>query len=120
MSKTIKSSRGLLVFGLFWTAFSSIFLVVGLKTGYDALNRSTWPEAPCTVTSFQIKASQKTDPPFQPNIEYTYQWENISYTGYQLWADKKGEDDYEDLADIIERQRSNGFTTCHVNPLITP
>jgi hypothetical protein len=113
---TIKSSRGLLIFGIFWTAFSSIFLIVGLKTGYDALDRSAWPEVPCTVANFEVTANPNTDPPFQPTIEYSYQWEGVTHTGNRLWADEKGEDDYEDLAELIEQHRNGEFTTCYVNP----
>ncbi|MCP5536818.1 MAG: DUF3592 domain-containing protein [Akkermansiaceae bacterium] len=116
MSKTIKSARGLLVFGLFWTAFSSIFLIIGLKTGYDALNRAAWPETPCEVTSFEVVANPNTDPAFQPSILYTYQWEGVTHTGDRVWADQTGENDYEDLAGLIEQHRDGKLKSCHVNP----
>lgn len=116
MSKTVKSSRGLLIFGLFWTAFSSIFLIIGIKMGYDAFDRSAWPEAPCSVTSFNVAASPNTDPPFQPTVQYTYQWEGKTYTGDRVWADKTGEDNYEDLAELVEQYRNGSLSKCHVNP----
>lgn len=116
MSTTIKSSRGLLIFGLFWTAFSSIFLIIGLKTGYDAFNRSNWSETPCQISSFKINSKPNTDPAFQVAVEYSYNWEGTQHTGNRLWADKKGEEDYEDLGELIEQYHHGKLKTCYVNP----
>ncbi|MBT8043842.1 MAG: DUF3592 domain-containing protein [Verrucomicrobiae bacterium] len=116
MSKKKKSSGGLLVFGIFWTAFSSIFAIVGLKTGYDAYNRSGWPETPCEVSRFEVAAKPDTDPPFQPKVQYSYTWSDTSYTGDRVWADQKGENDYEDLSKLIEQYQQGKLTSCHVNP----
>lgn len=101
---------------MIWTAFSSIFLIIGLKSGYDALNRTAWPETPCEVTRFEVLANPDTDPPFQPEVQFTYAWEGITHTGSRVWASKKGEDDYEDLAGLIEQHRNGGLTSCRVNP----
>ncbi|MFK7910885.1 MAG: DUF3592 domain-containing protein [Akkermansiaceae bacterium] len=116
MSKKVKSSRGLLIFGIVWTAFSSIFAVIGIKMCYDAYNRSGWPETACELTHFEILANPNNDPPFQPKAKYTYQWEGVTHAGDRVWAQREGEDDYEDLAGLIEQYRNGELTTCRVNP----
>ena len=116
MSKSIQSSRGLLIFGLVWTAFSSIFLVIGVKSGLDAINRSTWEETDCTVSRFEIKADRNSTPPFQPAVSYSYTWQGTIHTGNRVWADKKGENDYEDLGELVAQYHNGALTRCHVNP----
>ena len=111
-----KSSRGLLLFGLFWTAFSSLFLVIGVKSGLDAINRSTWKETDCNISHFEIKAERNSTPPFQPAVSYSYTWQGAAHTGNRIWADKKGENDYEDLAELAEHYRDGTLSHCHVNP----
>ena len=46
MSRSNKKASGgsLIVFGLIWTAFSSIFLIFGVKSVYDGVNRASWPQ----------------------------------------------------------------------------
>lgn len=110
------SSKGLFFFGLFWTAFSSIFLILGLKTTYDSVNRSGWPQTECKVVHFKVKAAPNQDPAFQPVVEYHYDWEGESFTGDQVWASQKGEDDYEDLGELIEQHRAGKLNHCYVNP----
>ena len=116
MSKTVKSSSGLLIFGIVWTAFSSIFAVIGIKLCYDGYHRSGWPKTECTVTHFRVSTDQKNDPAFQPKVKYTYEWEGVTHTGDRVWANSKGEDKYEDLAELVEQYRNRELTTCHVNP----
>ncbi|MBT8036656.1 MAG: DUF3592 domain-containing protein [Verrucomicrobiae bacterium] len=116
MKTSTQSSRGLLIFGLFWTAFSSLFLVIGLKLAYDAVHRSAWDEVDCTVSHLEIKADRNASPPFQPAVSYSYRWQGATHTGNRVWASKKGEDDYEDLGELIAQHQHGKLTRCHVNP----
>ncbi|MBK1856219.1 DUF3592 domain-containing protein [Verrucomicrobiaceae bacterium 5K15] len=115
-SKKDKKGCGLLGFAIFWTLFSSIFLVLGIKSTYDAIHRSQWPEVDCTVTHFRVSTRSSDDPPFQPKARFTYEWQGQSYTGDQVWAKKKGEEDYEDLAELIEQHHAGELDRCYVNP----
>ncbi|NWK55107.1 DUF3592 domain-containing protein [Verrucomicrobiaceae bacterium N1E253] len=110
------SGKGALVFGLIWTAFSSIFVVVGLVSTYQAVHRSTWPAVDCELTRFEVKSDPKLDPAFQPQVEFTYEWEGQSYQGDKVWVSQKGEDDYEDLGELIEQYRRGDLSRCYVNP----
>ena len=110
------SARGGLFFGLIWTAFSSLFLFFGAKMVYDGANRAGWPQVPCSISSFEIKDAADQDPPFQPAVRYTYQWQEVSQVGDKVWANQKGEDDYEDLAELNEQYQKGKLTHCFVNP----
>jgi hypothetical protein len=90
------------VFGIFWTAFSSIFLCLGLWTTWDALEAWKWKSVPCVIERFEIVADQKQDPPFRPDLLYRYEIDGRKYTGTRLWKDKDGRDHYEDLAEVRE------------------
>jgi hypothetical protein len=105
-----------LFFGIIWTAFSSIFVVVGL---WGSLNQSRvhgWDEVPCTVEKFEIKASKKEDPPFRPEVVFSYNHGGRNREGTKLWRDKDGVDEYEDLAELREELWSNLEVSCRVNP----
>lgn len=110
------SGRGLLIFGLFWTSFSSIFLVIGLKLSYDGITRSGWPTTDCKVSAFSVDSKPDNEPVFQPEVAFTYSWQGETYQGDHVWINKEGEDDYEDLAELIQQHRNGELTRCHVNP----
>jgi len=110
------SAGGGLFFGIIWTAFSSLFFFFGAKMVYDAANRAGWPQVPCSISSFEIKDAANQDPPFQPVVSYTYQWQEESHVGDKVWAKKKGEDEYEDLAELNEQYQMGEPTHCYVNP----
>ena len=118
-NKSQKKSGGcsLAIFGIGWTLFSSIFFILGLQSIYDGLGRTQWPEVPCELIHFKIQANKpKADPPFQPKVKYTYQWEGKSYTSHQVWPNKVGEKKHEDLAGLIEKRRNNDLTKFYINP----
>ena len=100
-----KSSNGCGVraFGLFWTAFSSIFLCVGLWMTWGALEALKWKSVPCVIERFEIMADQSQKPPFRPDLVYRYELDGRKYTGTRLWTGKEGSDKYEDLAKVRER-----------------
>lgn len=110
------SRGGGIFFGIIWTAFSSIFVFFGLKLAYDSYHRSTWPEATCELTHFDVKSDPKHDDAFRPHVLYNYRWEQKSYTGDQVWANKKGVEEYEELTELIEQHRTGKLKQCHVNP----
>jgi hypothetical protein len=90
-------------FGIFWTAFSSIFVCVGLWMTWSALETWKWKSVPCMIERFEISADQKQDPSFRPAVLYRYEVDGRKYTGTRLWKDKEGSDDYETLAKVRER-----------------
>ena len=116
-SKKSSGGCGLIGFAVIWTLFSSVFLFFGLKSLYQGLSHSQWPEVPCEVSYFSIQDSNPhTDPPFQPKVRYQYNWENTSYTSETVWLNKEGVDDYEDLSELVEQERNGNLTTCYINP----
>ena len=123
-----KSSNGCGVrfFGLFWIAFSSIFLCVGLWMTWGALEAWKWKSVPCVIERFEIAADQSQEPPFRPDLIYRYELDGRKYTGTRLWTGKEGSDNYEDLAEVRERfakgpegpltELANVAAECRVNP----
>lgn len=105
-----------IAFGVGWTLFSLIFVVVGLQQMTRGLSEMTWEEVPCEMIEFRVQARASQEPPFQPKVRYRYQWEGQSYQSEKTWRDKKGEDDFLPLAELEERQRSGQPWTCRVNP----
>lgn len=97
-----KGGCGLLAVGLIWTLFSSIFVVVGLGMSWKAYTVSGWDKIPCEIVRFEIAADRKQDPIFRPDLEYRYVVDGRNYTGTRLWPERKGSDDYEDLAELRE------------------
>ena len=67
-----KRQPGLIVFGLIWTAFSSIFLVVGLGIAWKAVTVGGWDKVPCEIERFEIRAEMKKDPVFTPDLVFRY------------------------------------------------
>ncbi|MEO1858245.1 MAG: DUF3592 domain-containing protein [Rubritalea sp.] len=106
----------LIIFGLIWTAFSSLFVVLGVKSSLSDAERSSWPTTPCEVEHFKVKSKLGLDPAFQPAINYSYSWKDTEYTGTKIWQDKEGEDDYHDLAELIDVAHEGKITECYVNP----
>ncbi len=121
-----RRSWSLVLFGIVWTAFSSIFVGVGLSSVGKEF--STWKRdrVPCLIDRFEIRADQGSKPPFQPDLVFRYVVDGREYTGTRLWPEKKGVDDYEDLAEIREElgqgpegplERIQGVAAeCRVNP----
>lgn len=101
-SSESKAGCGGRIFGIVWTAFSSIFVCVGLWMTWGALEAWKWKSVPCVIERFEIVADQKLDPPFRPDLVYRYEIDGRKYTGTRLWQGKEGSDDYEDLAEVRE------------------
>lgn len=106
----------LILFGLIWTAFSCVFVVLGVKSTFSDIERSSWPKVPCEVEHFEVKSTRGLDPAFQPAIQYSYRWEGSEYKGTKIWQDKEGEDDYHDLAELIDQAHDRKLTECYINP----
>ena len=104
------------MFGIIWTAFSSIFVVVGLWGTIGEAGLQGWDEVPCMVEKFEITASKKEDPPFRPDVVFRYNHGGKNREGTTLWRSKEGVDDYEDLAELRETLWSNMEVSCRVNP----
>lgn len=108
--------KSLFIFGLVWTAFSSIFLVIGLMSVVGGINRSGWRETPCQIGKFEITDDPGKDSPFETKVEYTYDWEGNSYTGENLRANDNADDNYEALGELLDQYRNGELTVCFVNP----
>lgn len=121
-----KRQPGLIFFGLIWTAFSSIFVVVGLGVAWKGVAVGGWDKVPCEIERFEIRADMKEDPVFTPDLVFRYEIDGRRYQGTRLWPQREGSDDYEDLAEIREalargpegpRESPAGTVTeCRVNP----
>ncbi len=97
-----KRTVGLIVFGVIWTLFSSIFVVVGIALTWKSATVSGWDEVPCVIERFEILADPNEDPPFRADVVFHYEIDGRKYTGSRLWPEKKGSDDYEDLSALRE------------------
>lgn len=105
-----------MVFGLGWTLFSLIFVVVGLSIFWKEQGNENWKKVPCTIERFEITANQKEDPPFRADLKYRYAWEGKEFTGTKLYPKSEGKSDYEDIAELRETLRAEGHAnTCLVN-----
>jgi hypothetical protein len=121
-----KRTIGLIVFGVIWTLFSSIFVVVGLWTSWKAVTVSAWDKVPCVIERFEILDDKNQDPPFRADLVFHYEIDGRKYGGSRLWPDKKGSDKYEDLSELRESLAQGpegplaspaGVTAeCRVNP----
>ena len=119
---------GVIGFGIIWIALSAIFLVIGLRQARESANFNSWEKVPCTIRRFEIVEDRTgKDGRFHANLSYRYEIAGQSYTGSDLWPDKKGSDDHRKLAIIREsflegpegRHPSprGALAECRVNPL---
>ena len=97
-----KVNRGTLVFGVVWTLFSSIFLVIGLGTTWKTIRVSGWDKIPCVIERFEILADKDENPPFRADLRYHYLVDGRKFSGTRLWLDQEGSDDYEELSELRE------------------
>ncbi|MFD0893119.1 DUF3592 domain-containing protein [Luteolibacter ambystomatis] len=117
-------ARGSFWFGIIWTLFSSIFLVMGLLAVFQSLFHTTWDKVPCVIERFGIRADLKQSPPFQPDLRFRYSVDGREFTSDRLWPRKNGADDYEKLSNSLEEIRlhagrdaiEGAAAECHVNP----
>ncbi|TAE78009.1 MAG: DUF3592 domain-containing protein [Verrucomicrobia bacterium] len=110
---------GLIVFGLIWTAFSSVFVVLGLSGLWKAVTVSGWERVPCEIERFEIRANAGKTPAFAADLRFHYEFDGRKYHGSHLWLEKEDGDDYEDLAEIREkffRGAAGRQIECRVNP----
>ncbi|QJE96433.1 DUF3592 domain-containing protein [Luteolibacter luteus] len=121
-----KGGCGLVGFGIFWTLFSSIFVVAGLWMAWKTFSVHGWRETPCTIERFEIAADPSKNPPFRADLLFHYEVDGTLFSGTKLWANKEGSDEFEDLSEIRERlcQGPEGMmpthagsrSECRVNP----
>lgn len=105
-----------IAFGIGWTLFSLIFVVVGLQQVFRGVSELTWEEVPCEMIKFQVQARASQDPPFQPKVRYRYQWQGQTYQSEKTWRDSEGSDEFLPMAELEQRHRSGQPWTCRVNP----
>ncbi len=103
-----------ILFGVGWTLFSSIFVVVGLWAFWSSEKIRAWDELPCTIERFEIADDPDADPPFSVDLLFRYRVEGTWREGTRLRnEDRSGADDYEDL---VELRAELDEPTCRVNP----
>ncbi|MCW1912534.1 DUF3592 domain-containing protein [Luteolibacter sp. GHJ8] len=93
---------GLIGFGLFWTLFSSIFLIVGVWQIRESFRAGSWQPVPCTIDRFEIVDADGAEGGFRADLAYRYDYGGQSYTGTKLWTDQKSSKAYQELAEIRE------------------
>ncbi|GAA5478116.1 hypothetical protein Hhel01_01614 [Haloferula helveola] len=106
------------LFGLGWTAFSSIFVVAGIWVFWTSVQSRTWEKVPCELVKFEIIDEPNTDPPFRPDLLFRYEYEGTPYQSDRLTsADDDRESDYETLVELRQELYGKELDlTCRVNP----
>ena len=125
-SRKTASGCSVRLFGIFWTAFSLIFVAVGLWQAGKALSSRGWEKVPCVIEKFEIVPDAENAGEFRADLSYRYEVGGDSFTGTRLWSHKESSDSYEDLSEIRESLLQGpegtlpspaGVTTeCRVNP----
>lgn len=118
------SPIGMIIFGVIWTAFSSIFVGLGLWITWKNISQSAWQKVPCVIERFEIKADHKKASVFQEDLKFRYDWQGESHIGTRIWPDSTGSDKYEKLSEVRERllidnqrEKPEGLRTeCRVDP----
>lgn len=113
-----------IVFGTFWTIFSSIFFCVGLWVTWKGVAQSAWKKAPCVIERFEIRTDPGKSPVFQPDLVFRYEWEGRTRVGNRLRPEGDGSDKFEDLSEVREMLLSESGlgtpeglrTECRVDP----
>lgn len=118
----------LLVFGIVWTLFSSIFVAVPLAGPIAALPQLTWRQVPCVVDRFEIADDRKQDKPFSPELSFRFPWPAApqaeadatapppELTGTRLRTDDSRDTDHAELAKLREKILARPTPVCWVNP----
>ncbi|MFU8894059.1 MAG: DUF3592 domain-containing protein [Luteolibacter sp.] len=122
---------GLVLFGVFWTLFSSIFVVAGIWMTLKTLRSETWVKTPCVIERFEILDDPAEDEAFTADVRYRYTFDGREFIGTRLHADEKRYKDHHDLAKVqarllawnidrpnpgLTQEKSHGGTFCRVNP----
>ena len=116
-SKTPRASNaGSLFFGVIWTAFSSIFVCVGLFISYSSFKESRWEEKSCKVESLEVKSNPSKDKAFEPQTRFRYLVGTQTYYGKKVFNGEERIENYSKIAELVSRYKSKGITKCYVNP----
>jgi len=107
---------GGVVFGIFWTLFSSIFVVVGITLSFAAWKDSRWEEVPCEVFEFKVNVKKKQNSAFEPKASYEYLWEGLEYEGTSVLQSGESSESYADFAKLEHQFRNKELKFCYVNP----
>lgn len=106
-----------ILFGLGWTAFSLVFVVIGVGMAMKSWRASAWDEVPCEVERFEIVDERDADPPFRAEVLFHYRVDGVRHRGERLWPEKQGDERYLVLAREAARVFEPGEgITCRVDP----
>jgi hypothetical protein len=97
-----------LAFGLFWTAFSSIFVAAGVGMAWSSLGTLAWDKVPCVVERFEIREDPAKNEPFTAEVSFRYEAAGKMRTGTKLTSSGGGRSDYHKLAELRERFFAGG------------
>lgn len=115
-----------LVMGILWTVFSSIFVGVGLMTMWNGFSGGSWQKTPCVIERFEISPKPGDSRRFVPQLDFRYEFGGRSYSSHRLWRKKNDSASYEDLSEIRQAflqgpgeprpTPAGAVTECWVNP----
>lgn len=105
-----------IVFGVIWTLFSSIFVVVGLGLFWKSEKVRGWEEVPCEIERFEILDDPDADPPFTVDLVFRFRSDGSWREGTRLRNEEgSGDGDFDDLA-RLRAELISQEATCRVNP----
>ena len=112
-SRSVATAGGLL-FALVWTAFSSVFVVIGIGVAWKDSGYG-WTKTLCMVDTFDIKVDREADKPFSVDLVYHYVVDGVEYTGQKVFQNDNNADDYEKLAELRNEVFQRPEPYCYVN-----
>lgn len=105
----------LIPFSLFWMAFSSVFMYLGLF-GFSGKNFDGWEKVPCLIEEFEITDDANKSPPFGLDVVFRYSRHGAEFTGTKTGKEEHREDDYRELEEKRAKLMAQPEAECLVNP----
>lgn len=105
--------------------FFSIFLLVGVGTGYGFFVRPVlkivaaqrWTSVPCEILSSRVKTNSDSDGnTYSVDIVYRYTYQDRTYTANRYHFFTGSSSGYKGKAQVVRRLPSGSRATCFVNP----
>jgi hypothetical protein len=111
--------KGLIIFGLVFTAAGALFLSAFFVPMVVGVVRSrNWVATPCVMVTSQVEESSSGDdgPTYRINARYRYVWDDHERSGDRYNWSTGYTSGYAGKQEIVNRLRPGAETTCYVNP----